>query len=628
MGNAIFTLWNNNNRGGIDENHYVPKGQTHVSDTKSLETKANAWVIIFSEKNYDYDMSGDYILVPEKTYMSDLKKVPRGNGHEWNNDVKSFILYGHKPSWWDSGVRPNHNQLFELVDGQALFTEDKNFLSDNSIFQAPLSKVYLTGTAYTSSGNRMDDEYDPGNISAIRTGNNVWVQVYEDDNCVGNFYKIEPNTIIADLATIDRKDMNGVSHGDWSNDISSLLLYASKPIFWDTKYPGPYIDPHKLCASYPNGTLNSSNTVQYIIEDATYKIYYPGSSECLQSATQWLDAYHGPLDLSNLPTDGWTSFHFHLEHHNSGGQNDTATFYLIFDNNSVLVDVQLFDWSADNGSYNISNAVIKTVDLELTLLGDETAIETLGITIVVADVLKSVFDKVCSVFNSVTEALYKFTDDGGRYYFLPVICHTINRVTSTVFSNYNTTVYTDPSDPRAKQLLDFNYSYYRNAIQSSGIAFSWVGDWSAFPNSNGTAPYNNVMEMTYHNYNYRTWYLETSLSQSLGMLVSCKIDYEIDGKDDHIILMAGFTMPPLGSTAPVLAFAQATIQFSDGSNANITTDLYSKGDIVSQLFTNLHNQLANVKHDASTGGRVYLADVAKANLNAMVACTQVKPIYL
>ncbi len=622
MADADFKLWNKKDEDGGLDSYTGTQGQSGILNTNSLESSDSTWVIIFSENGYDKNCDGDYKLINPNTTLDHLKDVTRGSG-DWENNIKSFWLYKTKPSWWNSGTRPTYDQLFEQPNNQALFTKGTNYTDSNGVFPAPSSEVDLLNTNYTSTGNRMDDEYDPGNISSISTGPNSWLLVFDGSSCTGNFLKIDPNTQQPDLGTLDRYDMDGVRQGDWANDISSFLLYPSKPIFWDTDYPGPYLDKQNFCDAFPNGSLSGS-TVKYVIANDTFSVDYP---DTIQSATQVLPNYYDNIDTDNLPADGWTRFDVNLEHKNVMGMNDTASFTLFFDNSSELVSIQNFVWHSNDGSYEIDDTTIATVDLDLEVLGDETAIETCGITIVVANVLAGVFDTASSIFNHLSAAIFNKNDDGGRYYFLPVICHTINRISTTVFNNYGIATYTSSSDPRANNTLDFDYSDFKSAIQAADNNFSSVGNWTTYTGSNSNSdaedPNNKVMEMTYSGSNYRTWHLETSMTQDLGMLVSCKIDYEpTSGDEDHVILMAGFTMPTSGSTTPILAFAQATIQFTDDSSMNIMSDSYSTGDIIDSLYNDLQGQLNAYSFSGDNQGRKFLADITKANLEAMVNCTE------
>jgi hypothetical protein len=637
-----FEIWNNDDRGGASDSFSNTQYQDNiVGNTDSLQIVANIWVIVFNETNF----KGNMMQIDPGTggnYLSDLNHVNRypssiiypsgssGNNvvisgskqGDWKSQIQSFILYKTKPSWW--GKTPSSDDLFYPGDNNALFTENTNFLGDNRTFAAPYNAVNLGSVGYTTNSGQMYSTVTGGNINSLRNGKNVWLTIYDDLDCNGCAKLISPDHNYSDLNNQNRYDLKGNLKGDWKNQIASFLLFPSKPAFWDTNYPRPYLDFVKLFATYP-GTTNSNtdDKIVYVIEDATYQIYEPEVK--IQTTTQSLDNYYINDDFTKLPLDGWTKYHVKLEHKNKAGRNDKAEMDLYFDNKGKLVSIQHFQWSSD-GAYQIPQQLITIVDDEAWVLGTAGAIETLGISEEAADTFIEIFDFVCKVFNDVTALVYKMTDDGGRYYFLPVICHTINRICTTIWTTFNTPTYISPTDIRANKAFSFNYNGYNAALANTEFHFSKLNNWAQKSGSVGTLPFNQVIELTYQNYNYRTWYQEVSFSEALGMIVSCKIDYEIDDhKDDHIILMVGFRVPEETQSTPVLNFAQATIQFTDQSNDNIMTTPCTGNDIVGNLINQLSTALSKVTPNSSRGGRAYLADMAKANVEAIIACAQFLP---
>ncbi|MFP6846418.1 MULTISPECIES: hypothetical protein [Thalassolituus] len=613
-----FEIWNHNDRGGLSDTFTGTQGQDNiVGNTDSLETSSKAWVIVFNGTNY----TGDSMQVSNSTYLSDLNHVDRYDSSgtkqgDWKNQIQSFVLYNSKPAYW--GRNPTSDELFLPSSGHAVFTENTNFLGDNRTFNAPYNALVLHSIGYTTSGTYMYSSVS-GAINSLRSGANAWLIVFDDENGGGNALKVNPNTKIKDLNSVSRYDFDGNKKGDWKNQIQSFLLYNHQPEFWSTKYSRPYIDFKTLFDLYP-GTTNSSSDdkITYVIEDATYSIDEPKLA--VQSTTQSIDNYYISEDFSVLPTDGWTKYNISMDHKNTGGRNDKAEFDLYFDNSGKLVSIQHFSWSS-NGAYNISQQLITIVDDEAWLLGTIGAFETLGISEEAADAFVTIFDFLTKVFNDISSLVYKKTDDGGSYYFLPVICHTINRIYSTVASGYNFSTYTSGSDSRNNYTLDFDYTSYSSALSQSSIALVSIGNWAQKSGANGSLPFSQVIEYQYANYKYRTWYPEVSYSAELGMILSCKIDYEIDDdKDDHIILLMGVSVPSSSNGEPVLSFAQATIQFTDMSNENIMSTPCTGSDIISNVYQQLNTGLQSVTADSSTGGRAYLADVAKANLEALMAC--------
>lgn len=634
-----FEIWNNNDRGGGHDSFSNTQYQDSIVDnTDSLQTIANTWVIVFNDSNYTGHMMQ---IDPGSTgnYLSDLNHLHRypssivypnngdgsitvlsgSNEGDWKSQIKSFILYKSRPSWW--GRTPTNDELFYPGDDKALFTENTNFLGDNRTFATPYNAVNLGSIGYTTNSHEMYSTVLGGSINSLRTGRNVWLTIFDDVDCNGCAKLISPNTSYADLNNQTRNDFLGNTKGDWKNQIASFLMYPAKPGFWDTNYPRPYIDFSKLFALYPGTTnKNTDDKIVYVIEDSTYQVNEPEVK--IQTTTQSLDNYYINDDFSKLPSDGWTKYHVELSHENTAGRNDKAEMDLYFDNNGKLVSIQHFQWTSGS-AYVIPQQLITIVDDEAWVLGTAGAIETLGISEEAADTFIEVFDFVCKVFNDMTTFIYKMSDDGGRYYFLPVICHTINRICTTIWSSFNLPNYISPTDSRNNQSFTFDYQQYHNSLMSSGYSFNNLNNWGVKSGSSGQLPFNQVMEYRYQNYNYRTWYQEVSFSNALGMIVSCKIDYEIDDhKDDHIILMVGFRVPEAGQSAAVLNFAQATIQFTDQSNDNIMTTPCTGNDIVSNLTNQLSTALGKISPDSSKGGRAYLADMANANIKAIISCSK------
>lgn len=620
-----FEIWNNNNRGGISDTFSGTQGQDNImGNTDSLETNVDTWVIVFNKPNYD----GDSMQISPSSYYSDLNHTDRydSSGHiqgDWKSQIQSFILYNAQPSYW--GHNPTKEQLFELIlDGQALFTEDTNFLGENRTFIAPFNASCLENYGWTTNGVEMSTNLN-GKINSLRTGFNAWLTIYNDFHFEGDFRLIEPDKACKDLNQITRYDSNGNSDGDWKNQIKSFLLFKEKPAFWDTNYPRPYIDFHSLYNLFP-GTTGDENDkkITYTVADSTYCIENPSVS--MQSTTQIPANYTTNDDMDDLPADGWTKYHVSLSHKNTGGKNDKAEFDMFFDNSGKLVNIQHFTWSSD-GAYNISNQFIKIVDTEVWILGTIGAPETLGISEAVADEFIEDFDMICEVFNKIANLVYNKTDNGGQYYFLPVICHAINRICTTILNTYNKPIYTNPQDIRANLKWSFNYTGFNNAINTQLSPNGHVNsNWtlkSGLKNQN--MPFDQVIEYQYNESNqafkYRTWYQEVSFSTEIGMLVSCKIDYEIDSdKDDHIILLMGFRIPSENSTTPLINFARATVQFTDNSNENINIPICSGDDCINDVYNQLSSSISNVSTNNSTQGRKHLADIAKANMNAIMSC--------
>ncbi len=393
-------------------------------------------------------------------------------------------------------------------------------------------------------------------------------------------------------------------------------MYPAQPGFWSTPYSRAYIDFATLYSLYPYPTSKVTNDdIAYVVEDSTYKIDEPEFID--QSTTQQLSVYLID-DTTDLPTDGWTKYHVYQQHENTGSHNDKAEYDVYFDNNGRLISIQRFQWSSD-GAFQVPQTLIKSVDLVAWYLGTASSLVSFGIGKEVADTFIEVFNFVCNVFNKIASAIYKATDNGGQFYFLPVICHTLNRVCTTVAKPYNYPAYTDANDPRNNYKMAFSNNDFpaalSNALSDNGSAKDWAQSATG-----KISTFNQVVEFTYENNLYRTWYQESSVSAQLGMFVSCKIDYETGdkSKDDHIILLMGFAIPA-GGQVPVISFAQVIVQFADGSNTNIQSNAYNT-DVINSIYDDLRTRLAGISMNNSQQGRQYIADITKANMNAINAC--------
>lgn len=609
-----FLTWKYSDKDGDVDPYSGTQGAEDIKgDTNSLQTSENTWVIVFNQSKYE----GDSMQIGPNTTLKDLNETKRydSTGKEkgdWKNQIKSFVLYSAKPSYW--GSIPTHEQLFAfIVDGQASFTEDTNFWGHNRTFTGPFTALNLDSLYFANKGGPMGNK-----INSLRTGQSTWLSIFNDIHCDGDFAKIEPNTKLADLNNFTRKDANNVSQGDWKNQISSLLLYKEKPAFWNTQYPRPYIDFKVLSTLFPNKIGDSNSKITYKVGDSTYYIDNPSLQA--QTATQIPDDYYINDNMAELPANGWTKYHVSLSHDTTGGRNDDAGFDMFFDNSGKLVNIQHFKWSS-KGAFEIPEEFIKIVDAEAWLLGTIGALETLGISELAAEEFIETFDMVCAVFNKVSSLVYNKTDNGGVFYFLPVICHTINRICTTVLKNYHTTIYINPQDSRANLNWSFNYDGFYDAINTKlSPNGNVVSNWT-FKDDSTNQSFSQVIEYNYQGFHFRTWYQEISFSTELGMIVSCKIDYEIDShKDDHIILLMGFSIPAANSRTPILSFARATIQFTDKSSENIDIPVCKGDNSINDVYNQLSSGVAKVSTDSSTQGRKYLADIAKANMNAIMTC--------
>lgn len=637
-----FQTWNNSDRGGGTDKYTGTQGiNSRDANDDSLQTSDSTWVIVFDKSNY----TGNCWQIQNGQYHGNLhdNEIYDSNGKDtknhWQGNINSFILYKQKPSWFvaDSSVVPSNDQLFELHGTQVLLCEDAHYQGNNKTLEGPFTCLDTSQIFYITNGQRyMSGAYA---ISSLKTGPNVWLVVYDHSKMAGDFKKIVPNSgpsgtksiDYSDLNNIDRDNLSGDKDGDWNDQINSFLIYNYQPEFWNTSYASPYVDFVTLYNLYPYPTNNvSDNKVEYMVEDSKYTIDCPALQ--YQSADRTMTGvnYIGD-DTTDLPATGWTKYNVQMEHVNSLAWNDTAGFDLYFDNAGNIVQIQNFTWTS-NGAFDVPKTVIFSVDVIGAYLS--TSLAMIGVDTGAIDDFIEGFDFVCNAFNTIAKKVYQFSDNGGQFYFLPVICHTINRIASTVATQYAVPLYTDPSNVRNSYVLSFDNSSFPAAL--SAAIGSNAGSWAVKQDlTGGTLPFNQVTEYAYEGSNYRTWYQESSVSGSLGMFVSCKIDYEIDyevgdsSKDDHVIILMGFIIPDTAdTTAPVLSFAQATVQFTDGSNDNIMTPAFNSAvgapnystDIIGSVYEFISSGLTGISMSSSQQGRQYLADITQANMSAITQC--------
>jgi hypothetical protein len=636
-----FQTWNNSERGSITHKYKGAQGiNSRNAADDSLQTSEGTWVIVFDSSNY----TGNCWQIGDDKYFDNLhdNEIYDSNGNDtknhWQGNINSFILYKNKPSWFVAGstVVPSNDQLFELNGTQVLLCEDAHYLGNNNTLSGPFTCLDSSSIFYRTNSERyMSGAYA---ITSLKTGPNAWLVVYDHSYMAGDFKKIAPNSgpsnntssNYSDLKNIDRDNLNGDSDGNWKNQINSFLIYNYLPEFWNTKYASPYIDFATLYGYYPSPTSEvSDNKVEYMVEDSKYTIDCPTLQ--YQSADQTMTGVNYIGDVTtDLPTTGWTKYNVQMGHVNSLAFDDKVNFDIYFDNAGNIIQIQNFTWTS-NGAYDIPSTVIFSVDVIGKYLS--TSLNLMGIETNAINDFIDVFNFVCNVFNTIAIKVYQFSDNGGQFYFLPVICHTINRIAATVATQYDNPLYVDSSDVRHDYVLSFDNNNFPAALNT--IIDGTASDWAVKQDlDGGTFPFNQVTEYTYKGCNYRTWYQESSVSAELGIFVSCKIDYEIgdDSQDDHIILLMGFTIPETADqTTPVLAFAKTTVQFTDASLTNIITPAYNgyvdspnySADIIGSVYQFISNELTNdiLPVSGTQQGRQYLADITKANMLAIAQCT-------
>lgn len=169
------------------------------------------------------------------------------------------------------------------------------------------------------------------------------------------------------------------------------------------------IDLNAFYNQFPNASSDKGgDAIKYTVEDSDYRIYKPSGKD----------------------DDHWTIV-VKLDHIRGGATDDHAEIDVTFNTDASIKSIS-GTWKAGNDGYTIPKVVIDTVDTSAEILGAVGAIETVGISEEVANSIVAAFDGFCKLFNTLSPMIVKLSDDGGRFYFMAVVCHTINRLSSSI----------------------------------------------------------------------------------------------------------------------------------------------------------------------------------------------------
>lgn len=172
--------------------------------------------------------------------------------------------------------------------------------------------------------------------------------------------------------------------------------------------------------------------------------------------------------------------------------------------------------------------------------------------------------------------------------------------------------------------MNFSRDKFTTQLGNTGVSFPHGSTWQTYSGSSGE-PLNTQLTYRKNNIEYRTWSPETStLPTDLGLVVSCKIDFENGIGDDHIILIVGFLK--VAGAAPTINFIQASVQFYNDDDQNIMIDPIKSDpnnptqDLGQVLYDSLNSQILadNFGTDNTSEGRKTLPDIARANVNSMI----------
>jgi len=214
------------------------------------------------------------------------------------------------------------------------------------------------------------------------------------------------NAIITNVA-----HTNDILSVNSSSTVVSVPAGTTSPNCQWNFYPAPAslkFDLQGFNNLFPSATSAKNNTaIEYTVEDSDYRIYNPQQSADTKTFTIKLDHIRG------------------------GATDDHIDLSVTFDDFGVINSIS-YTWSAGNDGYQIPKTVIKAVDITVEIAGAVGALETAGISEEVAAGILEAFDFCCAAYNKISKIVVNWSDNGGRFYFVAVACHTINRLCSSV----------------------------------------------------------------------------------------------------------------------------------------------------------------------------------------------------
>lgn len=379
----------NGGRDAYDGTLAVPGGLHGIESIQMWNGKS--YLVIYDKDNY----GGHYLKLENS--VKNLKDIKRGSdGGDWKHQVQSFIMYEKKPGFWDNGAP--YSSIAVDAD-QVLFCIDTNFSNANTIAKLPRNEPDLNKVQYEHNTGSMSDMKN--NIESIKTGSSAWVVVYDETDYKGNQWKIYPGKSYPDLGIIDRGD-----NGDWKNQIQSFQSFNQKPV-WDLSF-----NKSKFTGLFAGSrSYNGQDNLTYTTQGADYKIFFPLIS--------YPDALTMRLELR-------------IEYVvNALSHNDKVYLTVDFNGTGGIIAAT---YSYDAGSaLQVPEKLVTAVDKGAKLLGILGTLETAGISDEAAEAFVETFDTAVKIFDDISNLAYKImANDDGRFYLMPVIAHTVARLSLSI----------------------------------------------------------------------------------------------------------------------------------------------------------------------------------------------------
>jgi len=171
---------------------------------------------------------------------------------------------------------------------------------------------------------------------------------------------------------------------------------------------------------YPGAKTDAKGNaaIEYKSQDSEYRVYIPGKDD----------------KKSTLKDEGGGKLRVTLsqDHNIKGSTDDHSSTYLLFDGSGGLIELSHDFQITDGSAFQIPSWIPKTLDIAVELLGAAGALETAGISEVVAQEVVADINSFCDTFNKIMGRLNKIGEDGGRLNFPAEICHNMNKASVSV----------------------------------------------------------------------------------------------------------------------------------------------------------------------------------------------------
>lgn len=575
-------FYDQNNFDGAHYTYTGPQAKPYgMSDwINSLTTDSDGWLIIFNGPNFTGDWHKVSAPAPadESSPYHDLNHVSRGNDGDWKHQIESFVLYEDKKYWDDyAGGTPE----VPVEQTAVLFNSGDSF-SGNSFRQGA---VHFVHDAVATLG---------WDVRALATGSVAWLAIFDQTDFGGNCRLVYPDQTCKSLG-----DWTRGYTGVWENMVLSWRQSDYLPQSWNLS-----LDLDSFKGGYPDhfdDSTGSGPAIGYQTQDARYRIYDP---------------------LLAYPSDTAVTASFTIDHLIDMASDDHVTFTMEFNEKGQLQQIS-GSWETGGDAYQIPDWLVSGVDAIAEIAGAVGALETLGISEAAANFVVGAFDTSCAVFNCLSSGIAKCSEsDGGRFYLIPVVCHTVNRACAAL------TIEGAPVFGAVEGVtgMSFDHNAFATSLNNNSdtsVTSANNGgtyDWSQWSGDSGDL--NKILDYTQSSYPFRTWWLETSSANpaaGLDLIVSCKVDYVRGTTDDHIIIVVGFL---LSDSGPLTYFAQASVQFGGQEDYNFASTPVTSGDFGQEIHDQLHAVISGDDFgiiDDTTEGRNEIPDVAKANIDAIRA---------